>query len=248
MKLKTFIHCSAFLALSLTACQTAEKPSHLSHTDRINAILEKAADEAQLRGNTAENLALLERVYKRNSNDPKAALKYARVLRHANRLQRASVVLTPFARDETLNNIDIKIEYAAIQAAMGNYGIAENSARQAVSITPENPRAQHMLGIALDAQGIHKEAEDSFRMALDHWEGDPTPIMNNLGLNLAAQGFLDEALNILRKASAAAPNRPEIERNLRIVTALLSGLPNSRSTHRIYNAAIPEPDHKPVLD
>jgi len=248
MKLKTFIYCSAFLALSLTACQTAQEQEYSSHTDRINAILEREVNNAQLSGNTAGSLALLERVYKRNSNDPETALKYARALRHANRLQRASVVLTPFARDEMLDNIDTKIEYAAIQAAMGNYGVAENSARQAVSITPENSRAQHVLGIALDAQGLHEEAEDAFRMALDFWEGDPTPVMNNLGLNLAAQGFLDEALNILRKASAAAPNRPEIERNLRIVTALLSGIPSNRRERRMYDAVAPMPDRKPIAN
>jgi len=82
---------------------------------------------------------------------------------------------------------------------------------------------------------MHEEAERAFRKALDLWEGDPTSIMNNLALNLASQGHLDEAAEILQKARDVSPNRTEIERNLRIVTALQqsNGIP------------VPKPKKKP---
>jgi Flp pilus assembly protein TadD len=44
--------------------------------------------------------------------------------------------------------------------------------------------------------------------------------MNNLALNLASQDFLDEAVAILEKAQTIAPDRIEVERNLRIVRTL----------------------------
>ena len=118
--------------------------------------------------------------------------------------------------------------------------------------------AYHMLGIALDAQGEHQPAEDAFRKGLEFWQGDPAPILNNLGLNLAAQGFLDEAAEVLRKALATSPNREEIERNLRIVSALRESggrAPSymqaardkkaSASANTDKKTPVPVPGHKP---
>jgi Flp pilus assembly protein TadD len=73
----------------------------------------------------------------------------------------------------------------------------------------------------LDSKGKHVEAERAFRKGLDIWEGDPIPIMNNLALNLASQNNLEEAYEILMRAKTIAPNRIEVERNLRIVKALI---------------------------
>ncbi len=44
--------------------------------------------------------------------------------------------------------------------------------------------------------------------------------MNNLALNLATQGFIDEAIEVLERAKALSPDRIEIERNLRIIRTL----------------------------
>lgn len=60
-----------------------------------------------------------------------------------------------------------------------------------------------------------------------------------MGLNLAAQGFLDEAIETLRKALDTAPNRTEIERNLRIVSALQYQPPSDGAR------LVPKPPRKP---
>ena len=44
--------------------------------------------------------------------------------------------------------------------------------------------------------------------------------MNNLALNLATQGFVDEAIEILERAQKISPDRIELERNLRIIRTL----------------------------
>lgn len=44
--------------------------------------------------------------------------------------------------------------------------------------------------------------------------------MNNLALNLAAQGYTDKALTMLYDAQKMDPNRVEIERNIRIIRTL----------------------------
>jgi Flp pilus assembly protein TadD len=204
---------------ALAGCQTTA-PGHVDRETKIDAVMAQAAVAAQSHGQTEQNLVILEQLYKRNSSDPQAAMKYAHALRQAGYHNRAALVLGPFARSDKLDNAALAVEYASIQAAMGNYTEAETAARKAVLLSPESGKAYHMLGIALDAQGFHAPAQVAFEKGLDHWEGDPSPILNNIGLNLAAQGFLDDAIQTLRKALATAPNRMEIERNLRIVSAL----------------------------
>lgn len=210
---RTFILLAASaMALTLSACQTTGS----TNAARIDAALDRAAQES---GSPAASLATLERAYKRNSDDSETATQYGRALREAGRLQRSLVVLAPFA-DDGKKFPQAKIEYGATHAAMGNYEDAADYAREALKIVPDNGQAHHVLGVALDAQGKHPEAEAEFRAALETWKGDPAPVLNNLGLNLAAQGYIDQALETLRTALATAPNRTEIERNLRIVSAL----------------------------
>lgn len=214
--------------LALSACQstgtgtgTTAADLEINKQTRIDSALERAAGKAARSGKTGDSLALLEKVYKRNSDDPDVASRYAHALRQVGHLNRAAMVISPFARDTGNVHAGAKTEFAAIQAAMGNYSTAEEYSRQSLSVMPENNAvAYHVLGIALDAQGAHKEAEEAFRMALNNWEGNPSMVMNNLGLNLAAQGQLSEAIDTLKQAKEIAPMRMEIERNLRIVTAL----------------------------
>ena len=231
---------STALILPLAACQTtSEQANKQDRSERIGAALEQAANDASNAGNTEESLALLERSYKRDSGNMALATKYARALRTADRLTRAALVLSPFVNDGGDADAAAHIEYAATMAAMGTYAEAETHARQAVLMEPENGQAYHILGIALDAQGHHPQAETAFRKGLELWQGDPGPVLNNLGLNLATQGFIDEALDTLRKAAEVSPNRQEIERNLRIVGALQVQPPKTGMK------LVPKPPRKP---
>lgn len=207
--------------LALGACGTPQNHGNMPATEqsRIDSALSRAADAAGDTGNTGQSVILAERVYKRNPEDPDAAVKYARALREAEYYNRASVILLPFVNGEN-THAQAQTENAAVQLALGNYVAAEKSAQQAIIKEPDNHQALHYLGIALDAQGMHKEAERAFRKGLDTWQGDPTPIINNLALNLASQGYLDEALELLDKALAVSPERTELERNYRIISAL----------------------------
>lgn len=208
---------------ALAACQTTGSSAQGGESGRqakIDQAIERAANDADAAGSAQDSLALVEKLYKRNPKDASVATRYARALRNENRLTRANLVIEPFAQDSKAATAEVLVEYASIQTSMGNHAGAEAAARRAVDKNPESGKAYHVLGVALDAQGKHKPAEEAFRSGLEYWQGNPSPLLNNLGLNLAAQGFLDEAAETLRKAAATAPNRAEIERNLRIVNAL----------------------------
>ncbi len=190
-----------------------------SHAQRIDAAIEKAAIQASKNGSTSARLLALEKQYKRNSDSPVYALAYVKGLRQAGYLNRASVVLTPFAnKDKALAGV--KTEMSMIALGLGKYDDAEKYAQEAIIQDPSDCYAYQNLGIALDAKGMHPEAERAFRKGLEYWEGDPTTIMNNLALNLATQGYIDDAVRVLEKAKKISPDRIEIERNLRIIRTL----------------------------
>jgi Flp pilus assembly protein TadD len=205
--------------MALSACQTTgtttEKSLKEQRTDQIAAAIRRAEDKS----GKGQSISTLEKRYKRNTDSEIDATKYAHALRKNDFLPEAAAVLAPFAEEETAS-APTKTEYALILLAQGQHKRAEKTAQQAVLADETYDRAYHTLGIALDTQGMHEEAERAFRKGLELWQGDPTTIMNNLALNLAAQNHLDEASEILQKAQVLAPQRMEIERNLRIVTAL----------------------------
>lgn len=207
--------------LVLAACTTMGDPSMSTgpYDDKISAALDRAAGEAGRQGASAGSLILLERVYKRDPKNVDAAIKYARGLRDANELQKASLVLEPFATATDAGS-DTLSEFAALELANAKYASAENYARKAVAKDADDYYAYQILGIALDAQSKYADAEGAFRQALEKWQGDPIPVMNNLALNLTNQERLDEAVVIMEKAKEQAPNRPEVERNLRIIRTL----------------------------
>lgn len=219
----------------LSACKTTQGTQQGGpNTGKYDAAMQRAVQSIEDQ-NKPPSLNAAEKVYTKDSSNPANAINYAAALREGGYANRASVVLAPFADDPKAPGA-AKTEFAAIQLALGNNESAEKYAQKAVLKDPNDAKAFHYLGIALDAQGKHPEAERSFRKGLDLWKGDPTPIMNNLALNLSAQGFLDEAVEILEKAKAVAPNRVEVERNLRIVTAL----------RQSGNPTTPKPGKKPV--
>ncbi len=218
---KILTGCIALFMLS--ACQTTTGnvggPQSEARSAKIDAALQRAVEDGAKKGKSPASLSVLENEYKKNSNDVETALAYARALREADYLNRALIVLAPLAGKEDASSMVLS-EYSLVVLSMGNYSEAEEYARKSILKNPQNYNAYHALGIALDASGHHKQAEVAFRKGLDNWQGDPTPVMNNLALNLAEQGLLDEAVQILHRAAEAAPGRAEIERNLRIVQAL----------------------------
>jgi Flp pilus assembly protein TadD len=213
---KTLLLCASAIGL-LGACTTTS--SHTSASlkggDRIDAALERVAEQSSHR----DSLPFLETIYKRNNHDPMAALNYAQALRQTGDINRASMVLTPFAvrKDSTSA---VKTEYAAIQLISGNYMSAEDYAQKAITQDKENVDALHYLGIAQDAQGYHEEAEIALRGALENWQGDPVPVLNNLALNLATQHRVDEAAEVISQAAILAPHRRNVQNNATIIQSL----------------------------
>lgn len=195
--------------------------------DEAEARLSTAANNAIAEGKTHEALELYSKLYKENRTED-TALNYAQLLRKTGKPKEALKVIERFVngRDGALRATAKPImlnEYAAANIGIGNYDTAENVLNRVLE--DKNAAGFHndaydLLGVVLDAKGKHKEAEHAYKQALDGWKGDPTAVMNNLGLCLAAQGKFDQSLTTLRQALIKAPHKQEIARNIAMVSGL----------------------------
>lgn len=234
----------AFLGLvalvALTACSTTK--SVMEPVDSMRGMkaatqqrLSAAAVDAIAAGKTEEALALHAKLRKQHPRDRAIALAYAQLLRKTGKPAEAVKVLTPFAsfksRNNDYNTVNIYTsdavvlnELAAAHIATGNFGDAEKLLLHVLNdktAAPLHADADSLMGIVLDARGDHKAAEQAFNRALAGWKGDPTPVMNNLALCLAAQGKFDDALDTLRRALVVSPNdKQEIARNIALISDL----------------------------
>lgn len=192
-------------------------PSYTSANTVVDRAVEKALKKAK---NPQERLALLGQMHGREPENVSVAMSYARALREDEQINKSFRVLEPLTKVAETDS-DLLTEMAMTELALGEFKNAELTAQRATEINEKNGRAYLAMGTAMDAQAKHQDAEIAFRQGLEYWKGDPAPLLNNLALNLASQGRLEQALKILTKARDASPQRMEIERNYRIISTLL---------------------------
>lgn len=209
----------ALSACGTTGSATGPQAAAAKPTGSVDAAIERALNQAEASGDMQQTLVLMEQIYLRDTSNIAVATRYARTLREDEQLNKARQVLAPHV-EEGKGDTEAFTEMALVHLGLGHYKEAEKSARSAVVLNEKNGRAYLALGTALDAQNYHEQAEVAFRRGLDNWKGDPAPILNNLALNLASQGHLEEALGVLEKARKLSPRRTEIERNYRIISTL----------------------------
>ncbi len=245
-----YITCTLLIValLGVSACQTTSGTDGSMETSSNGSFVPRTLDSvlASLkntfsRDDTRSDYMAAERAYKANPDSETNTVRYARALRKQGLSTRASLVLLPYIKDSGETSVAVLNEYSAILLEQGSYDQAEIYANRAIKKDETSYEAYQNLGISLDAQGQHERSEAAFRKGLSYWEGDPLPILNNLALSLAAQGYLDDAIDILRKASMAAPQRKDIERNLRIISALNKNI----QTNQPGTEVTPTPEHKP---
>jgi Flp pilus assembly protein TadD len=212
--------CVMAVSLFLTACGTDTQTTTTDTSGKPQVSMAQSAPTAEnTYGEKRESLSRVESLYERNPKDGLIAARYAKALRESGDLKKAQTILTPVLKQKPVPTLAFT-EMAAIDLETADFINAENFARRAIKVDNQNFRAWHVLGIALDAQTKHPEAQMAFEKALELWKGDKVPVMNNLALNLAAQGYTDKALNMLYEAQKEDSGRVEIERNIRIIRTL----------------------------
>lgn len=206
---------------TLTGCETMSM--HISDSDtsgaRINSAVKRAAEKAHRK----INLEYLEKLYLRNKDKENAVLNYARALRQTGSPQKALEIILPLS-EPAESSAALKTETAAIYLSAKDEKRAEEYARRVILAAPDHAaKAHYYLGLSLERQEKPEDAEAEFRKALSDWDKDDTDYiqpLSALALNLTMQGKLEESMQLLQEARKKDPDNLDIERNLRIATAL----------------------------
>jgi|DeeseametaMP0747_FD_contig_81_107076_length_1985_multi_5_in_0_out_0_2 Flp pilus assembly protein TadD len=220
-KIFTALLCSSVLALG--ACgggHHANKHASLSYDKGVDSALQKAAQVAQDQGASRESLLFYEELYRRNPKDVLATKDYTKALRHAGQVEKAEIILEAWQGKD----VSLDVEYGKVLLALGRFPEAQNIAHAVLKKDKDNAGAHHVLGLALDANGLHAEAEKHLRLALENWQGSPVPVLNNLALNLAAQDKKSEALALVDKALIYAPHEEYLNKNRALIASLKGAL------------------------
>jgi Flp pilus assembly protein TadD len=102
-----------------------------------------------------------------------------------------------------------------IDAALGRGDLpaATQAAREAIGISPDDPRLHALLGQCLDGAGDDVGALKAYRRSFELNPGDPT-VAVEAGRLLAKGGRYEEAIRILEQAARIDPLMPEPHRLL----------------------------------
>jgi Tfp pilus assembly protein PilF len=110
-------------------------------------------------------------------------------------------------------HLDPELAEALAHHQAGRLTEAEQAYRAILARVPDEPRAQHYLGVIALQTGHLSEAEALLRQALEQLP-DSAEIHSNLGLVLAATARIDEAFERFRRAIGLRPDYPEAHHNL----------------------------------
>lgn len=157
--------------------------------------------------------------HKKQPNDLKTALSYARNLKAAGKREDAFAVLQQLALVHG-NNMELASEYGRLALDLGQAQVAQSVL--AMADDPANPdwRVISARGTALAKQGNYTDAIPFYERALGLAPKQPS-ILNNLAMAHAANGEPAKAEEILRTI-AADSNDPKVRQNLALVLGLQS--------------------------
>jgi len=225
MPLRAHTFCAAVaLAVALSACagpsepgrtaaRLADKTSHASTADALARIAQKSLDA----GDPVSAVSMLKRAHE---IDPDSAAILAELGRTLGSLDARTEAVDAYRKAAALAPKDAAIRrgYAGALLALNQPELAEQEYRAAISVR-EDAASLCGLGVTLDLQGRHGEAEAAFRKA---YQIDPeSPATRaNLALSLALWGKSDEAIGLLAPMAAAPDAKARQRQNLALVFGL----------------------------
>jgi Flp pilus assembly protein TadD len=168
--------------------------------------------------------------YRANSQDPDAAIRYARALRATGQRSQALAVLEQ-ASIRSPKNKALLGAYGRALAETGNYDQALDVFTRAH--TPDQPEWKILSaqGAVLDEMGRHDQAQRHYASALKIMPDDPS-VLSNLGLSYALSKDLPRAEATLRRAAARPGADSRVRQNLALVVGLQGRFAEAESIAR----------------
>jgi Flp pilus assembly protein TadD len=218
MKLARII--GAGLMLLLGACDG----SSVTNGDAYEAAV-RQADEARAAGNVDTAIPLYDRALQVNPQGIEAKLGLGQALLTIGAGDEAAAqfrdVLARHGDDSTARR-----GLAAALIAMGQPTLAEKQIDLALQANANDYQALNLLGVVLDMQGRHAEAQANYRRGLELAPDDPG-LHSNYGLSLAITGQPQAAIALLVPVASGRKATPRIRQNLAFAYAMAGDLGNA---------------------
>ena len=136
-------------------------------------------------------------------------------------------------------NIADAIKHALQHHQAGRLQLAEHIYKSILKDDPDNPDANHLLGVLAYQVGKHDIAAQLISKAILK-DASQAPYLNNLGLALQAQGKLEEALLAYQEATTIKPDYTDAHNNRGIVLQAQGRLEEALAAHQQVVAIKPD--------
>jgi Flp pilus assembly protein TadD len=218
MKLARMI--GAGLMLLLGACDTAS----ISKGDSYDATV-RQADEARRAGNFDSAIPLYGRALQDNPDGVEAKLGLGQSYLVIGAADEAAAQFRDVLARRS-GNSTARRGLAAALIAMGQPSLAEQQIDAALRADAGDYRALNLLGVALDMQGRHAEAQANYRRGIELAPGYAV-LRSNYGLSLAITGPPQEAIAQLAPIASGPRADARVRQNLAFAYAMAGDLENS---------------------
>ena len=214
------------LALAVSACatvyedewdQTTNVPDLNQPTQRSEALLDYCKS-LHSRGDLNLAAGICNRAHEINPTDPAPLIELARVMESLERTAaaeeayRAALLLDPQQTDALYGLGKIYIDQQRYDLAMGPLEAAAAS-------DSDDPRIYNALGVVMDQQGQHQEAQAYYQQGLAHSPRNVS-LRNNLGLSMVLSGQPEAGLAMLRDVAAEPESGATAGHNLEMASQI----------------------------
>jgi len=217
---------AAGLVLAVSACstvyqddwdQTTDVPDLNQPTQRSEALL-AYCKRLHDRGDLNLAAGICNRAHEISPTDPAPLIELARVMedmemtQSAEEAYRAALLLDPGHNDALYGLGKIYIDQQ-------RYDLAMEPLQAAAAQDTDDPRIYNALGVIMDQQGQHADAQAYYREGLEHSPRNVS-LRNNLGLSMVLDGQPEEGLAMLRDVAAEPAAGATTGRNLEMASQI----------------------------
>lgn len=210
----------ATLALLLGACD----PPDISRGDDYQATVRRA-DEARLAGNPDTAIPLYERALQTNPDGIEAKLGLGQTFLSLGAGDEAAALFRDVLAKRSSDNA-ARRGLAGALISMGQPALAEQQVDAALRADAGDYRALNLLGVSLDLQGRHAEAQANYRRGIE-LAPDYLALRSNYGLSLAITGPAEEAIAQLVPVAGSRRADARTRQNLALAYAMVGDFENS---------------------
>ena len=245
ISLKSFYRLLGFCSLLIvtlfvSACQTIGFTEKKDTKALIEQAMERAIRNDMNVSSNGEQLSYYKKLYSLNPSDANISMRYATALRKAGMVQESIYILLPFEMKPVSKTKKFLNEMAASRLALGEIEKASILLKNILKKDKYNTRANHLMGIVQDSYGNHEKAILYYQEALKRLDVNPAPLLNNIALNQAHRGDMEQAIATLYQAATISPDRMEIRENLAILQSI-------EGQNRKMNTSLPHPVKRPRM-